>query len=149
MASRVHHSHRNHQIIHSRPDVRDTSAIANPVRSRGLHVRRTFEPSLSPVLDRRSFNFGLDYPTLNVWGSRNRFVIPTSSNYSTRATGRERFHSRNPFRTLSPRVVISRPDTVLVCIRRNRRREVIHARGIAGSRVRKPRANSLTKYHCR
>jgi hypothetical protein len=41
------------------------------------------------------------------------------------------------------------PNRALVCARRKSRREVIHAKGVAGSKVRKPRRNLLSKYSCR
>lgn len=149
MALRVHRTTRHSGLrINHRPTERVIATNANPVRLRtGLLGRNTLG-DLSHVSDRRRFNFDVAYPTLNVWGSRNRFTIPTFVQ-SQRPTGRERFNARSPFRTLSHRVVISRPDNVLVCIRRNRRREVIHAKGIAGSRVRKPKANAFTKFKCR
>lgn len=64
-------------------------------------------------------------------------------------------HSSRPrqnsslFSNLSPRVVFTQPRDTLVCIRRQRRKEVIHARGVAGSRVARPKFNDLSKLHCK
>lgn len=140
-----HHSHRNPVFRHQVRAERDIATIANlPLLDVRLLGPKSFG-GLSHVTDRRTFRFGVDYPTVNVWGSRNRFVIPDTPRPTTQA---KRYDSRTtPW--LNPRVVIHRSSNVLVCLRRKRRREVIHARGIAGSRVSRPKANALTKYHCR
>lgn len=41
------------------------------------------------------------------------------------------------------------PKSTAVCIRRFIRKEVIHAKGIAGSRVKKPRRNSKSSISCK
>lgn len=147
MATKVNRHHRsNHHVLIHRPAERDTTAIANPpIRLRhGLLGRQTLG-DLTYVTDRRRFNFHTDYPTINRWGSRNRFIIPTITAASTP------IQKRNVQRPtwLNHRVVMADSGNVLVCIRRKRRREVIHALGRAGTRVRKPKSNAMTKYHCR
>ena len=56
---------------------------------------------------------------------------------------------KSSFGTLSSRVVSRSPDRTIVCLRRKRRAEVLHAKGIAGMRVAKPRYNLNSQYHCR
>lgn len=41
------------------------------------------------------------------------------------------------------------PPSVAICVRRKRRKEVIHALGVAGGKVRKPRRNAYSKISCR
>ncbi|MEM2002486.1 MAG: hypothetical protein QXT77_07575 [Candidatus Methanomethylicaceae archaeon] len=41
------------------------------------------------------------------------------------------------------------PERVLVCARRQIRKEVMHARGVAGGKVRRPRRNELSKISCK
>lgn len=41
------------------------------------------------------------------------------------------------------------PERVLVCARRQIRKEVLHARGVAGGKVRPPRRNELSKISCK
>lgn len=43
----------------------------------------------------------------------------------------------------------AQPERVLVCARRQIRKEVIHARGVAGGKVRRPRRNELSKISCK
>lgn len=40
------------------------------------------------------------------------------------------------------------PETVAVCVRRKSRKQVLHARGIAGGPVRKPRRSRFSKVRC-
>lgn len=46
-------------------------------------------------------------------------------------------------------VFYEEPSQVTHCVRRKRRKEVIHARGIAGTRVRRGRRNERSNYTCR
>lgn len=41
------------------------------------------------------------------------------------------------------------PKTTVVCVRREVRKQVIHAKGVAGGRVRKPRRNRNSNISCR
>lgn len=42
------------------------------------------------------------------------------------------------------------PEAVLICVRRKRRKEVIHALGVAGARgLRKPRRSEFSEISCR
>lgn len=60
------------------------------------------------------------------------------------------FKPSRPFATLSPVVRFEAPKKVLVCIRRKQRREVLHAKGIAGRRgLRMPRRSPYSSVSCR
>lgn len=104
-----------------------------PFPSEGLHL----------VQDNRLFNFD---PLLNartVSGAKPR-VIPAPVRGRTKPTT-----SRNAFKFLSPRIVIEAPDKTIHCIRRQRRKEVIHALGVAGTKVARPKRNALSNVHCK
>lgn len=148
--SRRHHSHVNSVYRHSVRAERDIATIANLPRPNVRLLGPIIHGGLTHVTDRRTFRFNTDYPTVNVWGSRNRFTIPTTTNFQTRSSWRSsRFARSTSFSSLSPRVVIARSSNVLVCLRRKRRKGVIHALGIAGSRVSRPKSNALTKFQCK
>ena len=54
-----------------------------------------------------------------------------------------------PGRFPSPRVVFHAPRKVMICVRRHRRREVLFARGVAGSRgIRRRRLNEWSNVKC-
>lgn len=55
-------------------------------------------------------------------------------------------------RTHSPQtLVFSAPDRVLICVRRKRRKQVLHAKGVAGSkkRMHKPKRNYWSSISCK
>jgi len=54
------------------------------------------------------------------------------------------------FRPTQTKAVVAfrAPEAVAVCVRRKMRKEVLHAKGKAGGKVRKPKFNSLSKYRC-
>ena len=41
------------------------------------------------------------------------------------------------------------PESTMVCVRRHRRKEVLHATGKAGGRVKRPRLNAWSKVSCK
>jgi len=50
----------------------------------------------------------------------------------------------------SARIGFQEPRDVVICVRRSRRREVLHALGVAGSRgLRRPRRNAFSAITCR
>lgn len=49
---------------------------------------------------------------------------------------------------LASAIQFKAPKFLVLCVRRRRRREVIHARGIAGSRVRRGRRNQWSTIRC-
>lgn len=123
---------------------RDTTAIANrPTRGRLLDRQKRYE-ALNYVTDNRNYTFDNYYPTTNTSGWRNVFEIPPMGVQPTKRRSRSK-----SFSLLSPRVAISDPNNVVLCIRRARRRAVIHAKGIAGTRVNKPKPSRYSQFKCR
>lgn len=57
----------------------------------------------------------------------------------------------NRYDALAARSVLGfkRPEGVAICVRRRERREVLHANGVAGGRVARPRWTSESKISCR
>lgn len=49
---------------------------------------------------------------------------------------------------LNHTVQFKEPRKVLICVRRKIRKEVIHAKGVGGSRVRKPKRNQFSDVKC-
>lgn len=130
--------------------MRDAVAIANPVvADYGLH----------PSVVRRSVALA---SIAELVGSDRRFYSPTLSvappaALSPRAV---RLVERVPARSPSPRprsatallrapVAFAVPKAVAICVRRHVRREVLMARGVGGSRVRRPRRNPWSDVSCR
>lgn len=93
-----------------------------------------------PRLDGRSvLTFTGVSPTYSVSGTSQK---PVSANTRARSL------TPAPF-FLSPNLQFDAPASVLVCVRRNRRREVLHARGVAGGRVsRVRRRNRFSGVKC-
>lgn len=150
MATSRSRSYYKKQSLTSRQFRRDAAAVANDwslpdltyLTSRSIPT--TPERILSDVQDLRRFDFD-DYPhPRTVTGGSVRVGVPLA----TQGRRRSRGHG-NLFALLSPRISIKEPSRALVCLRRQRRKEVIHAKRIAGSRVMRPRYNSLSKLHCR
>lgn len=120
---------------------RDTTAIANAPRSRALlhsvinfPLRRPFLDLLA-VADARRFD-----PTHR----RPGFQLKTISGTPARATVPSRSF-------LTPTIAFRAPDRVVVCVRRQRRREVLFAKRRlgAGARLRKPRWKYDSYISCR
>lgn len=49
---------------------------------------------------------------------------------------------------LRPGFFFNTPKFAVMCVRRKERKEVLHARGVAGSKVRKPRRNQWSSVKC-
>lgn len=88
---------------------------------------------LSQVEDRRRYYPGLIRPAVAVPRSSSRLVLS----------------SRKPYAQTKATVVFKAPPRVALCVRRQRRKEVIFAMGVAGSRVRRPRRNEFSEVSCK
>ena len=107
----------------------------NANRAERLRVR-PIQPR-SVLQDRRRYVFDSLRVPRRTLGESPRFAVGGSVP-DARRRGRVRPGS----------VQFKAPRTVLVCVRRKERREVIHAKGIAGSRVKKGRRNFWSKVRC-
>lgn len=112
-----------------------------------LRTNRTGQINLIPVDDLRRYNptEKIGYTARTVRGTRARLSVPAAyPNRNVQVSGR-----RSRF-FLPSIVAFSQPKRVLVCIRRSRRREVLHAKGVAGRRgLRPPRRNYFSSISCR
>lgn len=94
-------------------------------------------------------SFGLD-PI----GDRRRYVPgrPFAAPFATQRNAVRLVDRVVPNRVLKPAVrsvvAFAVPSKVAVCVRRHRRREVLMAKGIGGSRVRRPRRNEWSDVSC-
>lgn len=101
-------------------------------------------PDLREIEDRRLFHPGSKAPgTLSSQRTRLRTYPRTSQ-----ARGRP-YEPFKAFQTVPHRIGFSRPRDVLVCVRRKARREVLHALGRTGGRMRPPRFTEYSTIHCR
>lgn len=136
-------------------DGRDRAPIARPVTDHGLPVRprrgindgfSSFLPRLQDlrsVSDLRRFSFDAFNPPRLSTGSRAHYVVSSSP-----VPARSR-RVGSAIAALTSRIGFKVPDRVLICVRRRRRREVIHALGVAGGRVRRPRLNRFSSISCK
>ena len=121
---------RNHRIISRAPVVR--SGLL-PDRMVSRVVVSPSRPSLLGLIeDRRTWYPGPAYlrPALSI-GPRaaRRLVAKSSKNAALR-------------NDISARIGFDVPKRVVVCVRRKQRKEVLHAKGVAGSRVSRRRRRS-------
>ncbi len=147
------------KLKHSNSNIRyrrDAIAIARP-RTESLGMPESFTytqrhfydtytqtPQLTTIIDdNRLFNPDPYRPPLNRSGNFSRIISPSGNAQQRRNSNRV---STN---YLTPRLVIDEPKKVMLCLRRHRRKQVIHARGIAGSRVAKPKFNLNSQMKCR
>lgn len=114
-------------------------------------VRRVFRsPVLRQLEDRRTFHpAGVNRPAAGFFMPRHRLRVSTPRRPVTVATAPGLGVSPSP-ETFSPPIGIGfvAPRQVAVCIRRKVRKEVIHAKGFAGGRVRKPRRSTYSEITC-
>lgn len=95
---------------------------------------------LTEVEDLRLFHpeRAIDFKTVS--GSPVRYSIP--GRYAS-------VDKRKKSRTWVPAAIgFQNPSVTLVCVRRKRRKEVLHALGVAGGRVRPPEWNESSYIHC-
>ncbi|AZL83028.1 hypothetical protein [Apis mellifera associated microvirus 54] len=107
----------------------------------------TSTPYQSKIIidDNRSYNPDPTRPPLTISGNYSRVIAPTHRNI--RSSRRNISGIKRTFPSYKLRLAY--PEKTIVCLRRNRRKEVIHAKGIAGSRVAKPKFNINSQLHCR
>lgn len=133
------------------PERRDTLDIANlrlPAPTRPLILRLADEPLLTEFEDRRRWHPEPEVlrPAVTVPMSRAGLVVAPTPHRQARPRQAKRYQVKFP----SPRIAFKTPDAVVICVRRKRRREVLHALGKAGRRgQRKPRRNEWSDISCR
>lgn len=99
-------------------------------------------PSLSVYEDRRSYHpIGLNAPARSFSRSRHRLKVSHAAPRSKALSSPTTFTSHIAFQS---------PSRVLVCVRRQRRKEVIHALGKSGrSGQRRPRRSEYSSISCK
>jgi len=109
------------------------------------HDRRQWipEPQLYRRGSSRPYHFQLDYaPPARVSGSPARVTVPTRRKAAKGGSRAPRGYSLGA-------LVFAAPAGVAVCVQRHQRKEIMHAKGYAGGRVRRGRRNSLSSVRCR
>lgn len=112
--------------------------------SRYFYSNPHLERALNDVQDYRRFDFDNDFPPRDISGYPSRIVAG-----DTFSAPRRRPAHRNIFKLLSPTIRFDNPSATVTCIRRQRRKEVIHALGVAGSKTAKPKWTSDSKVSCK
>lgn len=130
---------------------RDANAIANETQSllTSPYLIRSLDyyTSLQLVTDYRRYHPDPFEPPRTISNNYGYRHVPRSI---TRRSTRKAWTKPYGNTTFpSHRLVYANPQRVILCIRRNRRRQVIHALGIAGSRVKKPTRNINSSISCR
>lgn len=120
--------------------LRDSKRIANRRTERPL--QRSY---LNQIEDRRLFNPALFVDFKNTRGWPVRYRVPPVS--STAAIDRK-VHKRSLLGSLPWSVGFLNPSDTLVCVRRKQRKEVLHAYGVAGGRVRPPKWRESSYIQC-
>lgn len=122
-------------------------ALTRIAKPQGLPLSRLATP-LVMIEDRRSYHpDGYVRPLRTLSTSRHRLTSRTVV-HATRSTAKRNLP--NLFSLKNDRIAFQAPDKLLVCIRRKRRKEVIHATGQAGSRraQKTPRYNQWSSIVC-
>lgn len=118
--------------------------LPTPVTSPRSMVQLDLEDLLRQVEDRRRYHpMGESSPALSTSGRKHtlRAVAPTPVPVKNVVLAKP-----SPFPT---GVGFSAPDNVIVCIRRKKRKEVLHALGKAGKAGQKaPRRSAYSEIHC-
>lgn len=104
-------------------------------------------PILSEIEDRRFFNPDI-YSPLRI----SNVVARVTSLPNVNRKKTSRFITVVPYPARPNKIYslgFKDPSGVILCVRRKIRKEIIHARGIAGSKVRKPRFNEFSRVRCK
>lgn len=116
---------------------RDASVIASPfpdfLRLRPLSTHPRSGHTLTEIEDRRTFNPGRSPSRTPRQIARVLMALPKVQG---KRSSREVYSFKLPKQTA-------------VCVRREIRKQVIHAKGAAGTKVRRPRRNALSRISCR
>lgn len=139
---------------HKKPESRrDASArryvalpvLASPVLSL-KPARLDAEPQLRLIEDRRTFGFLTDRPPRTLRTARPQLVVRAPARPSP-----DRFAKLRALSSLSPVVSFRQPGSLAMCIRRNTRKQVLHAFGLAGRKgsVYHPRRNAWSSVSCK
>lgn len=119
--------------------------VARSNANLGLLPRPT--PPRSAIEDRRQFHPVHPAPPRS-FPNRTEYRIAAATSASQRQPGTGA--RGRPSLFLSPHVAFRAPGRVLICIRRKVRREVLHAKGVAGGRVsRRRRRNENSNISCK
>lgn len=149
MSTRKHKKTHSHKLT-TRYIRRDAVAVARRSDYRESHslpglIPRTVLPRLSLIQDNRIFSPDSNYfVPRSIEGNPVRIGVPQVSR-----PVKKRMASGNPFKFLSPRVMIQDANKAVVCLSRKRRKEVIHALGVAGTRTARPRISRNSSIHCK
>lgn len=115
---------------------REAADFANPLEGLLTDPNLTRSGRLTAIEDRRQWTPG-------------RFTIPKTARHVARlvmaipSTRSKSFPGRQEVYRFAV------PQQVAVCARRQIRKEVIHAKGVAGKRVRRPKRNAWSSVSCR
>lgn len=130
---------------------RDTSAIARASALPSMYIsggytnprtrsrNRVISQPLYQIEDGRSYNFNNRSFPRTITGAPASYHIPVSH-----PRPKQRRTNKYP----SPVLSFTDNTRVIVCLRRKRRSEVLHAKGISGTRVAKPKNTSFTGIRC-
>jgi len=122
--------------------------------NRRLPLDHNYRPLVSPIRSLRLQNFedrrrwhplGIAAPAKSFSSPRHRLVLTESLGQSS-----VKKLNRNPFASLSSKISFKAPGSVLVCVRRRQRREVLHALRKAGKTGQKrPRRSEYSSISCK
>lgn len=155
---------RDRNRIANRPRLPRTSTKTKPFDLSPSTGRRGFTPpaslrslrslqDLTSIGDRRVFHPAPDFhrPVVRLNGvQRHRLVArPTVPAINPVNPKVARARARRDMAGPTNRVAFDRPQEVLLCVRRKSRKEVLHARGVAGRRgIKKYRRNANSSVGC-
>lgn len=126
-------------------DRRDTSVIARP-RLLDPHdgVTRRMVIDLRPLQDLRTFQFGEQVVKSHFRAAVTPVVRSTKNNNKP-------FRFRDPFKSVPAAVTLKAPRAVAVCVRRQRRKEVLFAKNKTGKGAARRRAqrNWTSSINCK
>lgn len=114
-----------------------------------LRVLPDLAPPLYEVEDRRTF-WPEEFDETSFEPARRLSGAPARLSYPSRAARRQSGRRASRLDTFSPVIAFQDPSRVLICVRRQARREVLHARGFYGrSAMRAPHRNVYSSVSCR
>lgn len=117
---------------------RDAFDIATDLSVLSVSAPLRSSRSLSEIEDRRQFHPGVRQPRALRQVARIS-LLPSRRSLKTRSPLSAKTHTWQ-FNT---------PQTVMLCVRRAVRKQVMHAKRKAGKKVRRPRRNRLSSISCR
>lgn len=133
---------------------RDVSSAASAHRYRPRPVPRvSASMSVLPQLSRTNDPFGvlaLPVADRRTWHPAGPLTRPWAAPFSSSRQVAKQNPSFNQPSYTKAVVAFQAPDGVAVCVRRKRRKQVLHAKGVAGKKgIRRYRRNYTSNYSCR